>query len=1200
MVYQESNDLKDTCTMITVFDYRKIGTLFLTVLMLQSTSGARAEVIFDGSFGHTDIRAGNFLISESDGQLSDNGVNLFHSFDTFNVNLGETATFTSDSASVQTIIGRVTGVSESIIDGTIVSDANVWIANPNGVLIGATAIFDGSGLIRVEQADTVNFADGTSFRARSLDVSSLSIASPASFGFLSARLDGALGGISKDVLTDATSAAILTAADGVQDGFNLFYSFDLFSIYPSQFLEFDVFNIDNLIVFSNGLENSMLNSNIQVNDPLTSFWFFNPNGVVVGDKVSFDFSGALNIGSATTLLLEDDSLWSLDTTTDLVPIDFGVSGLEGAAIFDGAMISAGSSVRIVGGQLVAINESIIDSSSIDTTDGGRIVIVADEVQLTDSNLSSYAFSDGRAGDINITGAIEVSLDSSSLVSESTGEGEAGSISLSSPVLISINDSRVSSNATGNGNAGLINFAGGDVEINGSDITSDAFATDPTSTNASAGVIGITGQNITIADGEIFTDSETDNPDVEFLGLITINAVDTLTISEASKIGTQTLAAAGAGQIALSADVLSVSDSTISSTTSSSGSAGFVSLTATNGLNLSEGSVVATNTSGTGNAGQITLSAVELTAQDSTIGSSSAGSGSAGSVSLEGTDSLNLLGGIVTSSSTGSGDAGFITLRGGKVELASVSITSDAFPDDFSDGDIGASAGFIQVDGDDITITNSELFADSSTDNAVTNFPGVILLTAIETVSIESTKIGTNTFGAGQAGIVSITGSVIDITGASQIESNTFAEGNAGDLLLTGGIVSLSDSNVSAISHDGASGAAGGIFVKGGTITVNVGGTLDTTTSSIDGSNSAANISLEATQRISLNGAVISADTFGAASAGNVLLSAPDILLANNTSILSGTVGAATGDAGGISLVAETAAISASQLLSDVAGSSGNGGKIEINAMQSLTLNDGAQILSDTDAQGNAGSIFVSTDTLRIDNSAITSKSVGEFDGAGNSGIIDLDIGTVLAAQNGLISTSSLYSQGGDILITTRNSEILLADSTIGASAGANGNGGNIFLETDFLLLERSNVLAKAEAGNGGFINIDGKLLDGSVTPALRSELLVVQDFNSRISADSDTGTAGTVNIAAPNNDISAIVSSQNADTLDAPQLASNRCDQSTNQSRLTSKPSGYVRGVPDSHLSVTDGNTMTDNADGLALYSIACRDVVVDAGGDNE
>ncbi|MBW4525361.1 MAG: filamentous hemagglutinin N-terminal domain-containing protein [Phormidium tanganyikae FI6-MK23] len=66
--------------------------------------------------------------------------NLFHSFDRFSLNSGQTAVFAPDS-SIANIITRVTGNEIAKIDGTIAvnGNANLFLVNPNGITFGQSA-----------------------------------------------------------------------------------------------------------------------------------------------------------------------------------------------------------------------------------------------------------------------------------------------------------------------------------------------------------------------------------------------------------------------------------------------------------------------------------------------------------------------------------------------------------------------------------------------------------------------------------------------------------------------------------------------------------------------------------------------------------------------------------------------------------------------------------------------------------------------------------------------------------------------------------------------------------------------------------------------------------------------------------------------------------------------------------------------------
>src|SRR5215471_710763 len=69
------------------------------------------------------------------------GGNLFQSFGIFGLTTGESATF-SGPATVTNVIGRVTGGSQSSIDGAIkstITGANVYLINPAGIVFGPSA-----------------------------------------------------------------------------------------------------------------------------------------------------------------------------------------------------------------------------------------------------------------------------------------------------------------------------------------------------------------------------------------------------------------------------------------------------------------------------------------------------------------------------------------------------------------------------------------------------------------------------------------------------------------------------------------------------------------------------------------------------------------------------------------------------------------------------------------------------------------------------------------------------------------------------------------------------------------------------------------------------------------------------------------------------------------------------------------------------
>jgi len=157
------------------------SALLLTTLPVLS----QGQITLDGSLGPRGPLAGpNYRVGADLGQIR--GSNLFHSFGQFNVQTGESASFTGPNT-IANIVGRVTGGQQSFIDGRLRSEiagANLFLLNPSGVLFGQHASLDVSGSFHVSTADFLRFADGAKFSAHLGQESVLTVAPPTAFGFL--------------------------------------------------------------------------------------------------------------------------------------------------------------------------------------------------------------------------------------------------------------------------------------------------------------------------------------------------------------------------------------------------------------------------------------------------------------------------------------------------------------------------------------------------------------------------------------------------------------------------------------------------------------------------------------------------------------------------------------------------------------------------------------------------------------------------------------------------------------------------------------------------------------------------------------------------------------------------------------------------------------------------------------------------------
>jgi len=144
-----------------------------------------AQITTDGTLGPLlNLQGPDYQIGPNLGQQ--HGANLFHSFQDFNLNRAESATFSGPN-SVSNVISRVTGGNPSNLDGTIrstIPNADMYFLNPSGILFGPHARLDVQGSFHASTADYLRLGENGRFDARNPSDSLLTVAPIESFGFL--------------------------------------------------------------------------------------------------------------------------------------------------------------------------------------------------------------------------------------------------------------------------------------------------------------------------------------------------------------------------------------------------------------------------------------------------------------------------------------------------------------------------------------------------------------------------------------------------------------------------------------------------------------------------------------------------------------------------------------------------------------------------------------------------------------------------------------------------------------------------------------------------------------------------------------------------------------------------------------------------------------------------------------------------------
>jgi filamentous hemagglutinin family protein len=386
-------------------------------VVIAMSTGVRAEVVFDGTAGQPGTLTGpTYNIDASFGTQS--GSNLFHSFDAFNINTGETANFNGPAtAGVSNVIGRVTGGSPSNIDGTInnnITGASLWLVNPAGIVFGSNASINVSGSFHASTGDSVLFDDGSAFDAVSRNDPALIVANPVGFGFVSNN-PGSL--VVNNVSLSVPRGQTLSLVGG------------------------DV---------------SINGSSLNAADGRLNIAAVNGPGNVLFTDPSANIQPPLTYsGAAGSLSGINMSASSLD-----------VSGNGGGAIY------------IKGGRFVMDSETVISNNNI-VNPGGVTNIDADEMILNQGFVNTESAGSAKGGDITITARRAVLNNNSRLSVASTGTGDAGDVHINVSDELLLNNSRVVGGApqSGGGNVNiqavnLVSLVNSDISTQALGVTAD--------------------------------------------------------------------------------------------------------------------------------------------------------------------------------------------------------------------------------------------------------------------------------------------------------------------------------------------------------------------------------------------------------------------------------------------------------------------------------------------------------------------------------------------------------------------------------------------------------------------------------------------------------------------------------------------------------------------------------------------------------
>ncbi len=854
-----------------------------------------------------------------------------------------------------------------------------------------------------------------------------------------------------------------TLGGSSQVGANLFHSFEKLNLAAGETAAFTgPSGIANVLARVTG-EKSIINGKIQSDIPGANFYLINPRGVMFGQSAEIDVKGAFTVTTADYVKLEDGGRFdvtnpAMDQLTSAPVSAFGFLSAPQAIHIQGSTTTGTSGTPgnpAVKGGFSAIGGKII-LGGVDEANGQAVSIVtkAGDVVIASAASKGELKPDGSAmrgrqpvkmGDVTMYG-----LDDGNRATIDASGSKGGAVTIRAGRLTAKN-ATVKSLTKGTERGGAMNL-----RLKNSLVLKGNASFQTTTNNATtAGRVHASARNIVInsnSDLGSFVDGSTPT---SHAGDVVIRA-GRLVITDRSSIRSDVqLDAAGVnglghgGHVDARADTIEI----IGSKTGAESFTGISSRALSSEADSSRGVTV-------------NAQAIRIT-QGGSISADSGGKGPGGSVN-------------VTANSI------FISANGAETET---SIRADSLGIAGGGGSPGR-GGNVNVNAGLLRIENGGLISTKTTGAGA----GGNTTVRADVIEIDRRSSPTNTgiaadstgIGTGPGGDVFVTADQIHIRGGGQVSASTEGDKPGGDVTVHARSITL------AGVYPGAAGKAPAYSrIVSESLQEGPGGR-------------GGNVSVFADTIRGFDDGRISAATNGGGASGNVLVIARD-------GFFSGKGG---GDFTGITATSTSLT------------QPGAGGGIRAE-FGSLTLADGAGIRADTSGPGRGGSVVVRAHDLALENGAFI---VASSTGSGVAGSVDVAVDAPLTLDSGsFISSTSAISDAGSVEVASGSGIFITGSSiTVSATQGNAGrialiapetislrlatvlaeaglNGGDVFIDPQFVLLEDSRISANAILGRGGNINI--------ITGVFLAS-------DSAVTASSEASVQGTVRIETLQGDIS--------------------------------------------------------------------------------
>lgn len=451
------------------------------------------------------------------------GVNLFHSFSQFNVDVGQQVNFIDSGAT--NIITRVTGGNPSNILGSlgVVGDANLFLINPKGIIFGSQATLNVSGAFVASTANAIEFGNQGVFGVTPTDNPNVLTVNPSALLFNQINAITPTIAVQASLATNNAQSIVLlggnldidqaqiSAPDGQIElgavagtgriGWNENESFNL--SFPENVIRGDIAlrNGAYANVTGSGAGNVAITANnISIYDSIiqagaqTDSSNLQPGNIALNATAGVEIVRSYitnntlftvaNTGNvlinAASLLVDDGSNIATsnfgvgDAGKVLIQVAGDVAINRFAGVFTNASQGNSGNIQIAANSL-SLEDGSLYTQAIQGSSGNIFLNINDAVSFTGQNSiisTSVQSSDDRGGNINVQANSVTLNDNAAIYAVTVDEaGRAGDVTITAKDIVSLANSTIYNDTTGTGDAGDTRISARGLDIsNGGNIS----------------------------------------------------------------------------------------------------------------------------------------------------------------------------------------------------------------------------------------------------------------------------------------------------------------------------------------------------------------------------------------------------------------------------------------------------------------------------------------------------------------------------------------------------------------------------------------------------------------------------------------------------------------------------------------------------------------------------------------------------------